>query len=127
MVKRVMLKNLAKDDGMIAALYDGICTVYAPKPEVAASGWAGGEKLQVVCADVPCHLAFARTKTAEVDRVSEVQAECVLFCGAEWEMAPGSRVLVQQSGREYRLALSGLPKVYGGHQEVRVALLDELA
>lgn len=114
-------------DELLAALYDGVGTIYASEPLAGESGWADGSCKTVLYEDIPCHLAFERNPEVGSDLLGEVQAVCVLFCGAEYEIAPGSRVLVRQNGREYRLALTGLPRVYAVHQELRAALLSELA
>lgn len=114
-------------DELLASLYDGVCTVYASEPVVGKLGWADERSLVEQYCDIPCHLAFEKTAAAKEGLMSEVDAECVLFCGADYKIAPGSRVLVKQQGREYKLALSGLPRVFVMHQEIRAALLDELA
>lgn len=112
---------------LLAALYDGVCTVYVSEPVVGDFAWASKRERREVYSDLPCHLAFDRTEAASGGVVSEVKASGVLFLGVYAEILPGSEVVVWQNGREYRLALAGLPRVYTVHQEVRVSLLDELA
>lgn len=114
-------------DELLAALFDGVCSVYISEPVEGEFGWASKREQREVYSDLPCHLALERGDVASGGIVSEVRASGVLFLGAGAEILPGSEVLVRQNGREYRMALSGLPRVYTVHQEVRVALLDELA
>lgn len=114
-------------DELLRALYDGVCTVYESVPVEGGFGWASKRERRAVYSELPCHLAFERTDVADGGVVSEIKASGVLFLGVEPEISPGSEVIVRQGGREYRMALCGLPRVYAVHQEVRVALLDELA
>lgn len=114
-------------DEVLANVYDGLCTVYASEPVAGKLGWADERSLAELYCDIPCHLAFEKTAAAGDGLMSEVDAVCVLFCGADYDIRPGSMVLVKQRGREYRLALTGLPRVYVLHQEIKAALLDELA
>lgn len=115
------------NDELLASVYDGLCTVYASEPKAGRLGWADERSQVELHKDIPCHLAFEKAGAAGAGLMSEVDAVCVLFCGADYDIQPGSRVLVKQQGREYRLALTGLPQVYVLHQEIKAALLDELA
>lgn len=115
------------NDEMLAALYDGRCTVYVSEPEPADTGWASVRARRELYRDLPCHLAFERAAAASASGMSEVKAVCRLFLGAAYQIPPGSELVVAQQGHEYRLALTGLPCVYAVHQEITAALLEELA
>lgn len=112
---------------LLAAVYDGLCTVYASKAEPGDFDWASKRVRREMYREIPCHLAFEQTPATGSGTVGEVKAGCVLFLGAQYEIAPGSEVVVKQNDREYKLALSGLPRVYALHQEIKAALLAELA
>lgn len=114
-------------DEILARIYDGVGTVWASEPVPGESGWAEGAEMREVYADVPCHLAFGQTKEADGGMLSKVGAVCVLFCPATYEIEPGSRVAVRQNGREYRIALTGVPRMFSMHQEIRGAMLAEFA
>lgn len=115
------------NDELLASLYDGRCVIYESRPEIGTNGWLSESGQQEKYSDIPCHLAFEQTGAANGNVVSEVKAVCTLFLGVQYEISPGSRIKVWQNGREYDLALTGLPRVYVVHQEVKAALLDNLA
>lgn len=120
-----MVKSVSGE--LLRGLYDGVCTVYASEPEKGDIGWTTESEKTVVYEDIPCHLAYAVTPTVGEDLLGMVKAEFVLFLGAEYEILPGSEVLVCQCGKEFRLRLCGVARVYAMHREIRAALVDEVA
>lgn len=114
-------------DEMLATVYDGLCTVYINEPRLTDSGWEAAGEYRELYREVPCHLSFEQAGNIAAKTPGEVLARGKVFLGAKYEIPPGSELSVKQCGREYRLGLSGLPRVYAVHQEIAVALAEELA
>lgn len=113
------------NDEMLAAVYDGSCTVFISEPQETDTGWRSQPRRVELYSGLPCHLAFERTEAATDSGLSEAAAKCRLFLGAQYQIPPGSEFIVTQNGREYRLCLSGLPRVYAVHQEICAAIQAE--
>lgn len=112
----------------LMALYDGRCTVWERENVIGDFGCVSEHRLCAVANDLPCHLALNVAGAAKAGAgPSEVEAAGKLFLAADCVVKPGSRLEVIQRGHKYLLECSGEPKVYALHQEIAVALLDELA
>ena len=112
----------------LMALYDGRCTVWERENVTGDFGCLSECRMIAVAGDLPCHLTLNVAGAAETgDGPSAVEAAGKLFLAADCVIKPGSRLEVMQRGHRYRLECSGEPKIYALHQEIAVAMLDELA
>ncbi|MBQ2887500.1 MAG: hypothetical protein IJE29_01085 [Firmicutes bacterium] len=112
----------------LMALYDGRCTVWECENVTGDFGCLSECRMSAVASDLPCHLTLNVAGAAKAGAgPSAVEAAGKLFLAADCVIKPGSRLEVIQRGHRYRLECSGEPKVYALHQEIAVALLDELA
>lgn len=112
----------------LMALYDGRCTVWERENVVGDFGCVSECRLCAVASSLPCHLTLSAAGAAKAGAgPSAVEAAGKLFLAADCIIKPGSRLEVIQRGHIYLLECSGEPKIYALHQEIAVALLDELA
>ena len=86
-----------------------------------------------VYADVPCRVSY-RLSFETVGRVRDVGDGAVsagqavkLFLAPEIVLPAGSKLVVRRGGQEMVFARSGVPAVFGAHQEVRVERFERWA
>ena len=102
------------------------CDVFVRESSVdPGTGRSVFEERQVY-ADLPCRLSY-RLSFETLSGVRDVGDAAVstrqavkLFLAPEIMLPVGSKIVVRRGGREMMFARSGVPAVFGAHQEVRV-------
>lgn len=81
-----------------------------------------------IAQDEPCRLSYDSPQTAQnTDTATFVDAPATLFIRPDLVVKEGSRVTVTQHGRIVKYKASGVPRVYAGHQEIKLTLWDDKA
>lgn len=113
---------------VIEQTYDGTCNIYGMKDIKDPETKITTQKEVTLQEDVPCHLSFSGTVTAEGAGTStDVKQEIKLFLAPEISVPPGSRIEVMQYGATESYSRSGKPTVYFSHQEILLELWKEYA
>lgn len=109
----------------IEATYFGTLTVTEiEKVKDASSGLTRSEP-KVVLEGQPCRLSFETLKAAGgAEPVSAVAQVAKLFVSPDVKIGAGAKITVEQDGRTTDYARSGIPAVYGTHQEIVLELFE---
>ena len=117
----------------IESLYDCTATAVARRPY--RDGNVTRFREEVLFSDVPCRLSFSGASAQSLSGLEsaresaswdEARQSAKLFLAPEREIPPGSKITVTGRGVTRVYARSGQPAVYGSHQEIALALWDEL-
>ena len=87
-------------------------------------------RTDLVCTfhDLPCRLSYknlpAGTSKSGTTALSQ---EIKLFLAPEWEIHPGSKLILNHNGRTVAYKSSGEPALYESHQEIMLELWKERA
>lgn len=113
---------------VIEQTYDGACNIYGMQDIKDPETKITEHKEVTLQGDVPCHLSFSSTATAEGTGTStDVKQEIRLFLAPEIPVPPGSRIEVTQHGTTENYSRSGKPAVYSSHKEILLELWKEYA
>lgn len=113
---------------VIEQTYDGICNIYGMQDIKDPETKITEHKEVTLQGDVPCHLSFTWTGTAEGTGMStDIKQEIKLFLAPDILVSPGSRIEVTQHGVTVSYSRSGKPAVYSSHQEILLELWKEYA
>lgn len=112
----------------IEATYFGTLTVTEmEKIKDASSGMTKLEP-KVVLEGQSCKLSFETLKAASgAEPVSAVAQVAKLFVSPDVIIKAGAKITVMQDGRTMDYACSGIPAVYGTHQEIVLELFERWA
>ena len=118
----------------IESLYDCTATVTVRVPY--EDGAVTRFREEELFSGEPCRLSFSGASSqtlsgleaaGEAGRWSEAEQSVKLFLAPEREIPAGSKITVEGRGMTRVYARSGQPAVYGSHQEIALALWDEIA
>ena len=110
----------------IESLYDCTATVTVRVPY--EDGAVTRFREEELFSGEPCRLSFSGLEAAgEAGLWSEAEQSVKLFLAPEREIPAGSKITVEGRGMTRVYARSGQPAVYGSHQEIALALWDEIA
>lgn len=113
---------------VIEQTYDGTCNIYSVQDIKDPETKITEHKEVILQGDIPCHMSFAGTGTAEGTGTStDIKQEIKLFLAPEVLVPPGSRIEVTQNGVTESYSRSGKAAVYYSHQEILLELWKEYA
>ncbi len=107
----------------IERLYTGVCTVIEYGSFRDEASKITSQKERVVLANQPCRLSFEKTApAAQGEQAAAVSQGVKLVLAPEVDVKPGSKIIVEQAGRQFTYAASGQAAVYSSHQEIVLSL-----
>ena len=112
----------------IESEYRGLCDILEKRKVKDEVTKATVLKDIVVLSNQPCKLSYSSSGTAnQTDTVSNIEQTIKLFIAPGIKIAPGSKLRITQNGITTDYISSGVPAVYGTHQEVSLELEKENA
>ncbi len=108
--------------------YFGTLTVTEMKRVKDISSGLTRSEPEVVLEGQPCRLSFELLKAAAATEPAAAVAQAAkLFVSPDVEIKAGAKITVEQDGRTADYARSGIPAVYGTHQEIVLELFERWA
>lgn len=108
-------------------LWKGKCTVIVREqvqnPETKITGFVEKE----LYTDLPCRLSHKTGSPTGDGDAATVAQSTTLFLGSEWDIPPGSKIIVTQYGRTGAYSRSGEPRYHTSHQEIDIVLFERWA
>lgn len=109
----------------IESQYTGKCTVTEMQGVKNPTTGIVKQAPFVVLTDQPCRLSHRSAETTTVANGVAVQNQTIkLFVSPDIIIKPGSKITVTQNGLTADYKRSGLPSVYGSHQEISLIIFD---
>jgi len=109
----------------IESLYEGTCSVHVRAKSVDPDTKETMFTETLLFGDLPCRLSFsAIAATDTLDHAPKIGQSVKLFISPDVEIPPGSRIDVNQNGRDSQYSQSGVPALYATHQEIPLELWD---
>lgn len=128
MMQNTIRRSMAAHRQALEWLYTGICTVYEQRNVTDEVTKITRKEEVSVLEEIPCKLSYKTLdNTVSGDGAAEVSQAVVLFCAPEWEIKPGSKIVVTQNGRTGAYSRSGLSGVFSAHQEIPLRLFTKYA
>ena len=107
----------------VESTYTGFCTISEYKDVKDEITKITRKKEVVVSENVPCRLSFESKKAAVPSETATAVSQGVrLFLAPEIIVRSGSKVTVTQNEVTSEYSASGVPAVYGTHQEIMLEL-----
>lgn len=108
--------------------YEGRATVYEYREVRDPDTYLTDFKEVAVLEDQPCKLSFKTLDTTtDTGPVAAMTQGVKLFLSPDVTIAPGSKIIVTQTGVTTEYASSGVPAKYPTHQEIPLKLFDRWA
>lgn len=112
----------------IEAMYDGVLSVTEHQKVKDEETKLTKYQDVVVLSGQPCKLSFERLQTAiQSDSAASVAQTTKLFVSPDIVIKAGSKITVEQTGVTTDYTCSGIPAVYGTHQEITLDLFEDWA
>lgn len=106
----------------IESTYTGTCTI-TEHQKVKNFDKSTGFEDAIVLENQPCKLSFERiTNTGQSDTAASVVQGVKVFLEPSLPIRPGSKMTITQNGITTEYKHSGVPAIYGTHQEVILEL-----
>ncbi|WNY26194.1 hypothetical protein MsAc7_17670 [Methanolapillus millepedarum] len=107
-------------------LYDGRCTVYSSE---SVPDKNGGETFteKLLYENIACRRSSRSVVQAGDGTTASVQQVILLLIGAEYNIPPGSKIVITQFGKTETFTNSGEPDFHQSHQEIVLQLIDTKA
>ena len=128
MIAEAIRKAQRRHREILEASYDGSLTVFEYQQVKNPQTKLTEQKEVMVLENQPCKLSHDSVQASVKERGAEEVSQLIrLFLAPEVVMKPGSKLSVTQNGvtREYQC--SGVPAVYGTHQEILLTLFERWA
>lgn len=110
---------------VVESMYEGKCTVSEMTGVKDPITGIVKQTETVVLTDQPCRLSYKGSEVTSIDNGVGVQAQLItLFISPDISIKPGSKVAVTQNNQTVDYKRSGLPSVYGSHQEITLTIFD---
>ena len=123
-----MVSALERAREAVESRYKGLCDILEKRKVKDEITKATVLRDTVVLSNQPCRLSYSSSGTAnQTDTVSNIEQTIKLFIAPEIKIAPGSKLRITQNGITTDYISSGVPAVYGTHQEVSLELEEENA
>lgn len=107
------------------SLYDGICTITEHQKIINEKTRLTSFEDVIVLENQPCKLSFESLQAAALSNPAVEVAQCVkLFISPDIAIKPGSKLTITQAGVITDYTYSGVPAVYGTHQEIMLELFE---
>lgn len=111
----------------IESTYNGICNIIE-RQKVTNANHSTSMKEVTVLENQPCRLSFKSiSNTTEGETVATTKQSVKLFISPDIVVKAGSKIIVTQDGETTEYKSSGIPAVYGTHQEIILELFKEWA
>lgn len=79
----------------------------------------------ILIEDMPCRVSFNKAQPSSSGGPAQTSEQSVtLFCPPDKEIPPGSHIEVIRCGKTLQFESSGVPALYGSHQEVALKYKD---
>lgn len=103
----------------LQSLWKGTCTVFVRQGQQNPVN-KRTEFVEVsLHENIPCRLSFQTiSSTKESQNAARAEQVIKLFLGTEYNIPPGSKIVVAQNGQTNEYQNSGQPAVYSNHQEI---------
>ncbi len=106
----------------IESTYIGTCTI-TEQVKIKNPDKTTGFKEQVILENQPCRLSFEKiTGTNQGDTAASTIQGAKVFISPDVSIKPGSKLTITQNGITTDYQHSGVPAIYGTHQEVILEL-----
>lgn len=107
----------------IEKFYTGKCTVFETESYDDENFITNQNQVQVL-KDIPCRLSYRLLNASMQSRLINYRTQGItLFLSNEYEIKPGSKIVVEQNGVKTEYRNSGQAGVYLNHQEIHLELL----
>lgn len=107
------------------SLYDGICTITEHQKIINEKTRLTSFEDVIVLENQPCKLSFESLQVATLSNPAvEVTQYAKLFISPDIVIKPGSKLTITQAGVTTDYTYSGVPAVYGTHQEIMLELFE---
>lgn len=106
----------------IELAYIGTCTI-TEHQKVKQPDKSTGFQDVVVLENQPCKLSFERiTNTGQSETAATTIQTAKVFISPDITIKPGSKLTITQNGQSTDYKQSGVPALYGSHQEIILEL-----
>ena len=79
----------------------------------------------ILVEDMPCRVSFGKSQPSSLGEPAQMSEQSItLFCPPDREIPPGSHIEVIRCGKTLQFESSGVPALYGSHQEVALKYKD---
>lgn len=103
----------------VEARYEGTCRIYERQGLTDPKTKVTKQREILVQEELPCNLSFSSIMAAsKKENGYQEEQKVKLFLAPEIEVKPGARIVVTQNGTTGTYQRSGMPAVYGSHQEI---------
>lgn len=107
-------------------MYDGTCDVYVTQTVADANG-VERESESLLFKDIACNKTSESVTQTTDGIVSEVAQKITLILDRQYQIPPGSRIVVTQWDETQEFENSGEPDYYLSHQEIPIKLIESKA
>lgn len=123
-----MVKNKRK---LIEKLYTGVCSIY--QYEEVKGPYSSTHKETLVYDRLPCRISFSVRQSSytgvrgseEKELANRSKQLIKLFISPDYNILPGSKIVVEQNGRKTVYKNSSQPAVFSDHQEILMDVYDK--
>ncbi len=119
---------------IIEGLYTGVCNIYEYHKVFNEDGCNYTHEEVLVYEGLPCRISFSTRQSytglrgiEEKELVNKDKSYVKLFLSPDVVVTPGSKIVVEQNGREFVYKNSSNAAVFQGHQEILLDVFDKWA